>query len=237
MKNVKKISTRFAGIMAVMIFALTLSGCLDSDSDSDFPNVPVAYVALYQGSPDAPHLDIKTERGQVNTNPFKYSDYTGYLPFNIGERQLKFGPYNASNIQFDSTVTLEKNKIYSVFVSGNYANAGLVILNDNSTEPAAGKAKLRVINLSPDVPEISLNINTQTDALVEDLAFQEASAFEEITAQRYDFQVKSEDDVLLTVPNINLQRGYFYTIVIRGYVQPPGENTNVLAAQVIVNQL
>jgi hypothetical protein len=232
MKNVKKISTRFIGMLAVGWFAITVTGCLD---DSDPVNIPTAYVALYHGSPNAPDLNVKADGRQVNTNPFKYSDYIRYLPFFTGERDLTFGPYNASTIQIDTTVTFAPNKFYSVFVSGDYANAGIVVLKDSSSQAAAGKSKIRVVHLSPDAPEINIMATGVAEAIATNLEFEEASEFLEITAQQYDFEVKAGDDVLLTVPDITLQAGYFYTLIIRGYVEPPGENTSVLAAQVVLN--
>lgn len=221
-------------LLTIVGYLSVLSSCLNDESKY---NAPAAYVSFYQGSPDAPDFAIKVNDRTINTDPFKYSDNTGYLRLLPGERNLKFETFDGLNVQIDSTVEFEVSRIYSIYISGEYINSGILILDDNSATPASGKAKLRVINLSPDAPEIDLSIATQTDALVEELAFEEASEFEEITAQRYDFQVKSGDDILLAVPNINLQPGYHYTLVIRGYVTPTGESTRVLAAQLIVNQL
>ena len=236
MKDVKRISRKFwFGALAFAGLALILSGCLNDDDNE--PTVPVALVSLYQGSPDAPALDIEVDNRQLNLYEFNYADFTGYLRFYTGDRNLRFGPFGASNIVIDTTVTFEKNKVYSVFVADEYNNAGIVVLNDNSDLPASGKIKVRVINLSPDSPDIDLAIAGETGTVANDLTFKEASGFTEIDADEYDFQIRasSDDEVLLTMPDINLQPRYFYTIIIRGYQTPPLGNTSVLSAQVVVN--
>lgn len=239
MKKVKEISKKWWMSVAMLALLTTgLTSCLNNDNDDSLSNIPVAFVSLYHGSPDAPDLDIEVDNRQINTYPFEYADYTGYLRFFTGQRNLKFGPYSASNIVIDTTVTFEADKAYSVFVTDNYDESGVVILNDNSSAPSTGKAKVRVIHLSPDAPEVDFAVQGETSAVAEDLLFKEASEFTEINAAQYDFQVRAANDassVFLTLPDISLQPGYYYTIIIRGYASPPSGNTNVLSAQVVVN--
>ncbi len=221
-------------LSCAMLFAFT--GCLDDD-DPSVPNTPVAYVSIYHGSPDAPQLDVEVDNNQINSTPFEYAEYTGYLRFYTGSRNLQFGPFASSSIDVDTTVTFESGKIYSVFVADEYENAGVIVLNDNSDSPESGKAKVRIINLSPDAGNINFTIAGDTDNWVSDLGFKDATEFIEFDADEFDFQVRASDDdeLLLSLPNINLQSRYFYTIVVRGYDTPPDGNTNVLAAQVLVN--
>lgn len=237
MNSVKKIfSKRIAALMLSCSMLLAFTSCLDDD-DSKIENVPVAYVSLYHGSPDAPDLDIEVDGRQINAYPFEYTDYTGYLRFYTGERNLRFGPYASSSIDIDTTIDFEANQLYSVFVVDEFVDAGVVVTHDNSDTPAKGKAKIRVINLSPDAGDIDFVANGDEEAWSSDLAFKESSDFMEVDAQEYDFQVRSSanNDLLLTVPDIQLQPRYFYTIIIRGYDTPPGGNPNALAAQVVVN--
>jgi hypothetical protein len=234
MMNYMKHVSRMGKILVVALFVLTGASCRDEGDEMD---VPVALVSLYHGSPDAPDLDIEVDDRDINFYPFEFADYTGYLRFYTGERNLKFGPYAASNIAIDTTVTFERNNAYSVLVVDEYENAGIVVLLDNSATPAEGKAKVRVIHISPDAPPLDFAEGDSPTTLLDNLSFREASDFMEVDAREYDFQVRtsSSSEVVLTLPDINLQPRYYYTVIIRGYATPPGGNPNVLSAQIVVN--
>lgn len=237
MNSVKKIfSKKLAAWTLSCVMLLAFTSCLDDD-DPKIENVPVAYVSLYHGSPDAPDLDIEVDGRQINAYPFEYTDYTGYLRFYTGKRNLRFGPYASSSINIDTTIEFDANQLYSVFVVDEFEDADVVVTHDNSDAPAKDMAKIRVINLSPDAGDIDLAANGDEEAWSSDLAFKESSDFMEVDAAEYDFQVRSSanNDLLLSVPDIQLQPRYFYTIIIRGFETPPGGNGNVLAAQVVVN--
>jgi hypothetical protein len=226
-------------VMTGMLACVALAGmvsCNDFD-DPQVEQVPVAFVSLYHASPNAPDLSIQVDNQQINNSPLDYSEYTGYLRFRTGDRNLKFGPFGASNVAIDSTLTLTEGNAYSVFVVDEYDGASLLVLNDNSEEPATGKAKIRFLNLSPDSEEMTLLANGEAAAWFSDQAFKETSTFTEVDAKDYDFQVTSttSGDDVLSIPDINLRPGWFYTIVVRGYETPPGGNTNVVSAEVLVN--
>jgi hypothetical protein len=225
-----------AGLM-IGAAALTMTSCMDDSANTPIEQTPVAFVSIYHASPDAPDLNILVDGQRLNTSPFDYGDYSGYLRFFTGARKLQFGPYNASNVVIDTTTTFAENKVYSVYVYDNYSNASVLITDDNAADPASGKAKIRIINLAPDQAEVSLKAGAAETPILNDLAFGEASAFTEIDANTYDFKVvpTAGGDVLLQLPAEAITSGGFYTIVVRGYKTPPSGNTNVLSADIYRN--
>ena len=227
-----------AGIAWIFACAsLVFIASCDQDEDENVQPDPVSYVSLYNASPDAPDLNILVDNRQLNTYPFEYSDHTGYLRFYTGNRNLKFGPFGASNSVVDTTVTLENEKAYSIFVVDDFNEASLLILNDNSDEPAAGKAKIRFVNLSPDGGAVQLKVKGESTFLTDGEDFKEATEFFEVDAKTFDFEVVAAGnaDAKLQLPAIVVQEGWFYTILVRGYETPPAGNTNVLSAEVLVN--
>lgn len=217
------------------IFLLTVTGC-DLDGDDPEPLPPIAYVSLYQASPNSPDLDIILD-DKVITNGFEYTDHTGYLRFITGDRKLEFGPTGADNVVIDTTMKFEEGKAYSVFVVDTYQEADILILNDNTDAPADGKAKVRFLNLSPDAPEVNLAEADSLTPLFTGQIFKEDSEFTEVDARTYNFVVKSAsgDEVLLSMPNAVLLDGFSYTVLVRGFKTPPGGSTTVLSSELIVD--
>lgn len=226
-----------AGIAALIACASLLTTACDDDDNNNVQPSPVSYVALYNASPDAPDLSIVVDNRQINSYPFEYGDYTGYLRFYTGERNLKFEPFGANNTVVDTTITFEDDRAYSIFVVDEYNNADVLILDDNTDAPAAGKAKVRFINLSPDADAVQLMVDGEDMPVIGSQDFKEASDFTDVDADNYNFRITSDsnNELELNVPDIDLQAGWFYTIVVRGYAEPASGNTNVLSAEVIVN--
>ncbi|HEX6893416.1 MAG TPA: DUF4397 domain-containing protein [Chryseolinea sp.] len=233
---VKKMFRAGMSVLFACISLVFIVAC-DPDGDESVQPSPVSYVSLYNASPNAPDLDIVVDNRQINTYPFQYSDHTGYLRFYTGDRNLKLGPFGANNIVVDTTITLEDEKAYSIFLVDEFTNAGLLILNDNSEAPESGKAKVRFVNLSPDGEAVLLKVKSESVALTEEKSFKEATDFFEVDANTFDFEVigSSNSETKLQVPGVELQEGWFYTILVRGYTTPPAGNTNVLSAEVLVN--
>lgn len=227
-----------AGMVAAMACtSLMMTSCLDDDSNNTAPvEVPVSYVTLYNASPDAPDLNIIVDNKQINAGPFGYADNTGYLRFSTGERNLKFGPYGANNVTLDTVVTLVDSKAYSIFVVDNFQHAELLILTDTSAaQPASGKAMIRFVNLSPDAQPLALKVKNASGTLTSEQSFKGATTFMEVDANDYNFDVVSSGGTELSLPNISLQQGNYYTVLVRGYKTPPSGNTNVLSGEVVQN--
>ena len=81
----------------------------------------------------------------------------------------------------------------------------------------------------------SLRSKTLALPLTVGQSFTDASAFMDIEAKTYDFQITSGGNTVLELPGSQLQSGWFYTIYVIGYVTPPTGNTNTLSAQVYLN--
>jgi hypothetical protein len=219
----------FVMLSALVVF---LSACLDDDKAPVTP-VPLGYVSIYHAAPDAPSLDIIVDDNRINSNPFTYSEYSGYLNFYTGNRNLKFSAINAANALVDTTFSVVEGKAYSVFVINTLSRLETLVVTDSAAAPAAGKAMVRFVNLSPDAPAIELTENG--NSVFAGTFFKSATDFKEVDAKNYTFDLKSvaSQEVILSAKNINLQQGGFYTIITRGFKNPPSGNTNVLSVEVL----
>ena len=167
--------------------------------------------------------------------PFKYGLNTAYLFFSSGTRNLKFGPYGGTTTTIDTMLTLEPDKDFSIFVVDEFNKASVMMLFDDPSPPAASNAKIRFINLSPDSSPISLKIKDVALPLTVGQSFTDASNFMDIEGKAYHFEILSGGVVIDEIPNAQLQSGWFYNIIVRGFVTPPTGNTNALDAQLSTN--
>lgn len=236
-RNVMQIiSTGFRGIFFSLTFIILLASCMDDDDDFVTEPVEVAYVSIYQASPDAPDIDITVDDRQINRNPFDYTSYSGYLNFYTGSRNFKFSPANANNVLIDTTFNFEDQKIYSLFVINRLSDIEALLVVDSTAAPAEGKAMIRFVHLSPDAPAFDITVSGETDStLFANKSFKEATGFQEVEARTYNFEIKNAggSDVVLTAEDIDIRQGRYYTIVTRGFANPPEGNTNVLSVEVL----
>ena len=228
----KKMYRMGIATLTACIFIVFMIRCIDDDHADPGP---VCYVSLYNASPNAPDLDIIVDDEKINTVPFDYGLNTGYLVFSSGSRNLKFGPYGGSVITIDTLLTLDTDKNYSIFVVDEFEKASILRMFDDPTAPASGNARVRFLNLSPDSEPLQLKIKDVAVPLTSGQSFADPSNFMDLEAKSYIFEITSGGIVVDELPNTQIQSGMFYTIIVRGYVTPPADNTNVLSGEVIPN--
>jgi len=222
---------KLGSILCCVVLVLLLASCLNDD-DGVQP-VPVAYVSIYHESPNAPELDVIVDDRPVST--LEYTDYTGYLNFYTGERNFKINPLNASNALVDTTYNFEDGAFYSLFIVNNLTHVETLAVRDSASDPAEGKAKVRFINLSPDAPALDVTAGENETPLFAGQAFKQPSDFTEVNAEAYSFDITAagSSDTLISVSDINLQPSKFYTIIVRGFADPPSGNNNALSMELV----
>ncbi|MFN7115788.1 MAG: DUF4397 domain-containing protein [Saprospiraceae bacterium] len=223
-------------LLSTVILALFSMVSFTACDDDDDEDTAEARVQVIHASPDAPGVDILVDNSKVNSSALVFPNNTAYLDVEAGTRNIKVNATGTSTSVINGDVTLEANKNYSVFAINRLANIEPLILEDDLTTPAAGKAHVRFIHLSPDAPAVDITTNTGS-VVFGNRAFKSATAFTPLDAGTYNLQVRvaGTTTVALPLPAITLQAGKIYTIFARGFLVPPGGNTNALGAQIIVN--
>ncbi|WP_137401014.1 DUF4397 domain-containing protein [Echinicola rosea] len=231
---------RSLGLFLLALSPLVITSCLDDD-DTEYYDGPLAYVSFYHGSPETGAVTIYADgvsKPPYSTYDFKYTDYFNYANFYTGDRTLSFKNRNANNSLLDTAVTLEENQAYSFFfIDGEESDMGIVQAEDDWDSPEEGKALVRLVNLSPDAPELSLFINDSDTPLFQDQAFKEVTDFSEIDADFTTFTVEGVGEINLTAEDLDLREQRVYTVIVRGYVNPDSGSTSEkdLSIQVIRN--
>lgn len=121
-----------------------------------------------------------------------------------------------------NTEGLDDGDYYTAFaVPGDDDRAMLRVVQDDHSRPGEGKARVRVVHASRDVGEVDLYAVGRDDALFDGIDFQSVTDYDEVDAFTGSLQLKHEDDanVVLDVPNVRLDAGKSYTIVVVGRVK------------------
>lgn len=222
--------TRLSVIALGLVSALTLSSCGD-----DSPTAPTvrARVMAVHASPDAPAVDLLVDNVVAGTN-LAYPNNTPYLQVKAGTRNIKVNVAGTSTTVINADLPLTAGSYYTVFATDAVANIAPLVLADDLTTPAAGKAHVRFVHLSPDAPAVDVAV-TSGPVLFANTAFKAYSAFTPVDAGTYDLEVRlaGTGTVVLPLPGITLTAGKIYTVWAKGFVG--GAGAQALGAQIIVN--
>ena len=196
--------------------SVVFTSCLGDLESPVLP--PTAYVSIYQGSPDAPALDIFANANKVNREPMQFSQVLAYNAFYPGNRDFRFSPYNSATSLLEKEFKLEADSVYSLFVVNESANLDAILVKDIWKEPTSTKAQLRLVHLSPDTEGINLKINDSTTPLVGNTVYKGVSEFKEINPGKSTLTISLENSgqTLLTSGSLDLKGNRVYTLVLRG---------------------
>ncbi len=222
--------------MLAVLPALFLVSCDDDDDDIDL-NTDDAEVMVVHASPDAPGVDLLINDVKVNTSPLTFPNNTGYLELPAGRQNVKVNAAGTSTTVINANLDLEADKDYSVFAINTLDNIEPLVLEDDLTDPASGMAHVRFVHLSPDAPAVDIAVQGGP-VLFSNRAFKSATDFTPVSAGTYTLEVRpaGTTTAVLTIPDVELMSGNIYTVFASGFLTPPEGNTNMLDAQIIMNE-
>ena len=220
--------------LTTMILGLGLfmvSGCSDDDNGVSSPEV--SNVKIVHASPDAPGVDILVDNAKAVSN-LEFPDNTGYVNLEAGDRNVKINAAGTEVTVINENFMLTPNMTYSVFAVDSLSRITVLVLADDLTAPAAGKAHIRFIHLSPNAPAVDIAV-TGGPVVFSDYIFKEYSAFTPLDAATYNLEVRlsGTSTVVLPLPGIQLESGKIYTVIDKGFVG--GSGSQALGAEIIVN--
>ncbi|HET9950499.1 MAG TPA: DUF4397 domain-containing protein [Candidatus Eisenbacteria bacterium] len=224
---------RHALIAVALVAALGATGCNDDDNNNPVaPAAPASVMAIH-ASPDAPAVDLLVDNVVAGTG-LAFPDNTGYLSVSAGSHNIKVNVTGTSTTVIDANVSVTGGTSYSVFAVDSVAVISALVLEDDLTTPAAGKAHVRFVHLSPNAPAVDIAVQGGP-VVFANKAFKEYTAFTPLDAGTYDLEVRlaGTSTVVLPLNGITLQAGKIYTVFARGFVG--GTGAQDLGAEIIVN--
>ena len=224
---------RFPVLAIAALALISVVGCGDDDDDNPVAPVSQARVMAVHASPDAPAVDLLVDNVVVGSG-LAYPGNTAYLNVAPGTRNVKVNVAGTSTTALSADLAVTGGVNYSVFAADVVSDIGAVVLTDDLTAPATGKAHVRFVHLSPDAPAVDVAVQGGP-VLFPNRAFKEFTAFTPVDAGTYDLEVRPAGTTTVVLPlnDIVLQPGKIYTVFARGLVS--GSGAQALGAQIIVN--
>lgn len=234
MKTKSISSLKFMAMLMISLSTLfSISACSDDDDDTTAAPSQGSIMVIH-ASPDAPAVDILVNDNVVNTADLEFPDHIGYLKANAGTNNIKVNVANTSTTVIDADLTIAANTNYSVFAIDSVSNIAPLVLTDDLSAPAAGKAHVRFVHLSPNAPAVDVAV-TGGGVVFGNKVFTDATAFTPLDANTYNLEVRlaGTPTVVLPLPGIVLTAGKIYTVFAKGFVG--GTGAQALGAEIIVN--
>lgn len=215
---------------AILLTAAVLISSCSKDEDLAQANVLVIHA-----SPDAPGVDLLVDEVKQNTSALTYPQNTGYLKVNAGARNFKINVAGTTTTVINANVTLEQDKSYSVFAIDSVSKISAVVVADDLSTPASGKAHVRFIHLSPNAPAVDIAVDGGA-VVFPNTSFKVGTSFTPLDAGTYDLEVRvaGTQTVALDLDPINLEAGKIYTVFAKGFLTADG--AQALGAEIIVNK-
>ena len=211
----------------------------DGDLFVDFTAGDVSNLMAVHASPDAPPVDIYADG--IFQGTIDFPENTGYIVLHAGTRSIKVNVEGTTTTAIGPVdLTLDADEYKTVFAYDEVADIKALVLDDDLTNSALGKAHVRFVHLSPDAPAVDIAVagDAVGDAIFHDVAFGETSgglmtpgAFTLLDAGTYDLDVRLEGtlDVVLSLDDVTLGDQKIYTVFAKDFVAD-------LGAEIIVNK-
>jgi hypothetical protein len=133
---------RRLGSYFIFIAVLASLGCGDSSSSSETANIRV-----FQGSPDAPHIDVLVDGKAVATN-IQYGGNSGYFSVKAGSPNVQIVDRTGAPV-LQQTVSIAGSASQTLLLTGRANSIEPVTLADGGTTANGANGHVRVVNASP----------------------------------------------------------------------------------------
>ena len=209
------ISLMLAFVTIVGLAAMAGFGTARAQEDQE----PDATLRIVHASPGAPAIDVLID-GQPFATNVAFGAATDYAAIPAGDYKVQVVATGqaANTAVIDMDLKAESGKAY-IFAAAkplNEIEGKLFEVDLDAVE--GGKARARVIHLSPDAGDIDVVV-TGGDKLFGGVKFEDASDYEEIDAGTLSLDVRGDGDrVLTSASGIDVQPGGTYDIIALGQI-------------------
>jgi len=176
-----------------------------------------AYFRLLHASYDAPAVDVYAN-GSIVARNLNYRGFTEYLRVPGGQYRIDVFPAGQTqNAVLSATINLIPRTIQTIAITDRLASLSLFPILSPSMPVPQGSLYLRFVHLSPDSPSVDVTLPSGA-MLFQNTGYRQITNYTLVRPGNYTFLFRptGTNNIILTVPNINLLPNRFYTIYLIG---------------------
>lgn len=200
--------------------ALALVALTACDDDDPTNPTPQGRVRVVHAVSDVPKTDVLLDGTKVKAG-LTYKAADAYRIGAVGQRVVKVREENANTDLISVNQNVQADKDYTIIAYGSEAQPKSIVLTDDNSAPAAGKARVRVVHAADGEPNVDVYVvKTQNDlanatAAATNIAPGAASAYITKDADTYLVILTGVGNktAVLTVQGVDLTNGKVRTIV------------------------
>lgn len=260
----RKVLATLGGTVAVGLAGCSQGGGGESTTDGGEPTTPggaddmttteepteatetmtgSAMVRVAHMSPDAPNVDVFLD-GSAVLEDVPFTAISDYLEVGAGAHDVAVAPAGSGmdSAVIEAEVTVEADTSYTIAAIGEVASDGQdlqpLVLEDDTSMPSDGEARVRLVHASPDAPAVDVTAGGGDVTLFDGAGFGD-SATASVGAGSYTLQVRgdtdSNDGDVVGEFDVNLAAGGVYTVFAAGYLTPDDDPADQ-PFELVVNQ-
>jgi hypothetical protein len=174
------------------------------------------YIRTSHLAPAAPVVDVYLNDQKVFSD-VAFKSVTEYLPIPNGQYDVTvYRVGEKTNPIVDARGVMLEDATYTILAAGFGAGkATSTVVFEDWIEPIATRARLRVINASPDTPNLELALPGGLHILPQ-VIFKTASKYYTLPANTYDLAVRVDKRNDLILRDVKLEKGKVYTAFVVG---------------------
>jgi hypothetical protein len=201
--------------LAASGMALAMSGPAQADDDG--------YVRLAHLSPDTPAVDVylSAVSGDLEEQMFPavgYGVVSEYMPLPAGTYTVAMRAAGAPDSDppvLTTSVTVAPGEAYTVAGVGHNTDLGLRVITDDLASPAAGKARVRIVQASAQVVQLRVSAEGKKKMVIADeVAFATTTDYVDVNPGRWPLRLQPLPTGMATDVDVDINAGGVYSVFV-----------------------
>lgn len=180
-------------------------------------------ITVVHAAPNADDLHINIDGLRLTQVPVKYPDTSYHFNIFLGTHQWTFQESTNNQTVYTLSNIIPANTKQTLFIYDSASNIQSLMLPRNSNALPSGKAALRLVHLCADAPSVYLDL--AGNAVCTNTTFKGFTNYTTLDAATLYFELRASgtNALVKAIPNITLEAGKYYTLVVIGLVNGTGK--------------